>query len=181
MAVNLSAASCDEHALTRGEAALMQCLEHSMAELRPVHPVSLLDLSPRGDTGLAMAMALRHERRKIRIMTYEWLAPKHRERRPGVPDVLVERGRLPGLHFSTGSFDYLVGLGVLSAVRPEACCKLLMELRRIAMRRVILIEETEGYSGIREGELKDLLLESGCAEGRIDVSDVSQNVLCLML
>ena len=177
MPVNLST-SWAEHELHPGEALLLQRLKDSMEQLRPVHPVSLLDLSPAGEIGSAMATALRHSRRKIRIMTYEWHKAKPRERRQGVPDVLVERGTLPGLHFSDGSFDYLIGIGVLSAVSDGICCRLLREVRRVALRNVILVEECRGAGAMRDIELRDLLMESGCPSGRIEVE---QDHLCLTL
>ncbi len=167
MAVNLSSAYFLNPEAGELEKALLRNIERRVSQLRPLHPVSLLDLSPADETAVILAGGLRDTGRKIRLMTYEWCGPKHPERIPGASEVLVEKGRLPGLHFSEGGFDYITGCTVLGSLEPDLRARALSEMRRTALRDVVLVESSEGAAAISESQLRDTLLEAGCGHGNI--------------
>lgn len=152
------------HPSERAAGVLTSRLEQYLAGIRPNHPVSILDLSPAETAGIELARWARHLPRKIRLMTYEWREPKNRDRYIGLPEVLVEKGIFPGLHFSQASFDFVVGVDVLRPLAgPDQRRRALFEIARVALRWVDLIENDPGVAGpvLLESELRDSLLECG--------------------
>ena len=147
----------------RAAVLLTSSLEHHLADIRPNHPISILDLSPTETIGIELARWARHLPRKIRLMTYEWREPKSRDRYLGLPEVLVEKGIFPGLHFSKSSFDFVVGVDVLRTLAADQRRQGLQEIDRGALRWVYLLENDPEVDKpvVLESELRDALIESG--------------------
>ena len=143
---------------------LWEGIDVAMASLRAQHPVSILDLTPQDGFALDLALRLRTLPRKVHIISYAWREMKQRERGLGLPPILIEKGSLPGLHYSKASFDMVIGVGVLSALKPHERVHALTEIRRTALRHVILAERLPNGSdeaAISEGDLIDALTQSG--------------------
>lgn len=140
-------------------------LQGALATLRPAHPVSILDVSPGVETGIALTRLARQETRRLRFMTYAWSGDKPRESFGGPPEPMVEKGALPGLHFSRGSFDFVVGVDVLGRMEPRSRSRCLGELAATALRAVWLVESPG--DGVRESDLRDCLLEAAVGPGSV--------------
>lgn len=154
------------------DATLCGALASCLQALRPAHPVSLLDLSPTERPGQYLARNLRSLTRRIRIISYEWREPKQRQNLAGGPDVLIEKGKLPGLPFSPASFDYIVGVGVLATLLGESRIRALQEMRRTALRSVLLVDHGAKLS---ESSIRDALIQAGHAQ--YDLTHTHQTLL----
>lgn len=126
-----------------------------LAGLRPGHPVSILDVSPQAETGLELARWVRRLPRKVRLMTYDWRGGKAGAFFASAPEVLVEKGMLPGVHFSGGSFDFVVGVDVLAGAEAALRSRTLDDLCRTALRLMLLAEMTPALTA---AEINDLLM-----------------------
>jgi hypothetical protein len=172
---------------------LASALAELIETLRPRHPVSILELSADEAAAVALAAILRTQRRKVRVMAYDWepgivlaegvlqQGARHRGKHeetlgagehflPEGPKVLVEKGRLPGLRFSTGSFDYLAGKQVLERLAPASRCRALSEMRRVALRGVLLIEliKPPDQAALSESLIADALLQAGIRDAALE-------------
>lgn len=123
--------------------------------LRPAHPVSILDVSPRAEAGLHLARWVRRLSRKVRFMTYDWMGAKSGAFFAAAPEVLVEKGSLPGVHFSSGSFDFVVGADVLAGAEAALRSRVLTDLCRTALRLVLLAETAASPTA---SEISDLFV-----------------------
>ncbi len=157
-----------DETVSRVEAQLLPVLLDRIEQLRPAHPVSILDLSPEDGVASAIARSLRGLPRKFRLMTYQWAAVKVPERTAGFSEILVERGRLPGLHFSDGSFDYLIGADVLWRLGPLQRVRAVAEMHRVALRGVALLEREGVREGLGDAEVRDVLLQGGLPAAVVD-------------
>jgi hypothetical protein len=134
--------------------------------LRPAHPVSILDLSPDGRPGLGLVRWVRQQNRKTRLMSYEWTGRKARDLFTGVPEVLVEKGNLPGVHFSPNSFDFVVGVDVLQALDAPFRLRALQETVQVGMRLVLLVEHSQ--SEIKPAMARELVMQTDASHGSVE-------------
>lgn len=130
-------------------------LTEYLAGLRPAHPVSILDVSSHAEPGLELARWVRRLPRKVRLMTYDWRGGKAAAFHAAAPEVLVEKGTLPGVHFSAGSFDFVVGADVLAGADGPQRSRALTDLCRTALRLVLLAETAASPTA---GEIADLFV-----------------------
>lgn len=130
-------------------------LTEYLAGLRPAHPVSILDVSSHPEPGLEFARWARRLPRKVRLMTYDWRGAKAAAFYAAAPEVLVEKGSLPGVHFSAGSFDFVVGAEVLAGAAAALRARALTDLCRTALRLVLLAEPA---ASLTAGEIGDLFV-----------------------
>ncbi len=159
----------EEQNLIHGIGGLIEALEVRCSKLRPAHPVSVLDVSPDQAPSLEIARWLRSLGRKSHLMSLEWPALHKRPAFTGHADIMVGKGALPGMHFSPHSFDYVVGVAVLSSFVPEVHLEIVHELRLTALRGVVLYERgAADHAHLTrlvqpfQGQTSLLDLEGGC-------------------
>jgi hypothetical protein len=164
-------ASIATYTSERASALLTRQLDQQLVNVRANHPVSILDLSPHERTSIELARWARHLGRKVRLMTYEWKETKNRDRYAGLPEVLVEKGMFPGLHFSHASFDFVVGVDVLRTLDADLRHQALIEIGKVALRQVDLLENSPEAPGapISESQFQDALIQSGCRGADLQV------------
>jgi hypothetical protein len=154
----------------RAQQLLQQTLRELLLSVKPTHPISILDLSPEDGVAMQLAALSRLQARKTRIISYEWRGPKNRIRVPGIPEVLIEKGSLPGLPFSHGSFDYIVGIDVIFSLPAAAHTRALGEMSLVALRKVVLVEpqRPERDAGVQESQIRDASLQAGIHELNVE-------------
>lgn len=159
----------EQNEVPAGAELLLARLRGELAGIRPLHPVSILDVSPGAELGVVLTRLSRGAGRKLRIMTYAWSGPKLRESFGGPPEPMVEKGDLPGLHFSPASFDFVMGVDVLGRLSVPQRNRALAELTATALRAVFLVHQPGG--GLREAELRDALFAAGLQDAPVEAKE----------